>query len=108
MKQLLLTLLAVLALPNSVEANWLNWFGRYGSFSEFEMMVKKVDKEQGYVFCSDLEIVKVNEHKAMILMNCPDLKKFGAMLEQPELKQWDIDNNCVDNVDKVYNPQLIE
>ena len=36
-------------------------------FSEFEAMVKKVDKEQGYVFCSELEIIKVNEHKAMIL-----------------------------------------
>ena len=57
-------------------------------FSEFEMMVKKVDKEQGYVFCSELEIVKVNEHKAMILMNCSDLEKFGAMLEQPELKYY--------------------
>ena len=53
-------------------------------FSEFEAMVEKVDKEQGYVFCSELEIVKVNEHKAMILMNCSDLKKFGSMLEQPK------------------------
>ena len=26
----------------------------------------------------------------MILMNCSDLEKFGAMLEQPELKEWDI------------------
>ena len=34
MKRLLLALLAALALPNSVEANWLNWFGRYGSFTE--------------------------------------------------------------------------
>ena len=74
-------------------------------FSEFEAMVKKVDKEQGYVFCSELEIVKVSEHKAMILMNCSDLAKFGAMLGQPELKQWDIDNNCVD---KVYNIELIQ
>ena len=74
-------------------------------FSEFEAMVKKVDKEQGYVFCSELEIVKVNEHKAIILMNCSDLKKFGAMLEQPKLKQWDTDINCVD---KVYNLELIE
>ena len=74
-------------------------------FSEFKAMVKEVDKEQGYVFCSELEIVKVNEHKAIILMNCSDLEKFGAMLEQPKLKQWDIDNNCVD---KVYNLQLIE
>ena len=68
------------------------------SFSEFEVMVKKVDREQGYVFCSELEIVKISEHKAMILMNCSDLEKFGAMLEQPEFKQWDKDNNCVDTV----------
>ena len=27
-------------------------------------------------------------------MNCSDLEKFGAMLEQPELKQWDFDKNC--------------
>jgi len=26
----------------------------------------------------------------MILMNCSDLEKFDAMLEQPELKEWDI------------------
>tara|TARA_B100001989_G_C24100160_1_gene251313 strand:- start:156 stop:284 length:129 start_codon:yes stop_codon:yes gene_type:complete len=31
-------------------------------------------------------------------MNCSDLEKFGAMLEQPALKQWDIDNKCVDTV----------
>ena len=75
------------------------------SFSEFEAMVKKVDKEQGYVFRSELEIVKVNENKAMILMTCSDLEKFGAMLGQLELKQWDSDNNCFDTV---YNLELIE
>ena len=74
-------------------------------FSEFEAMVKKVDKEQGYVFCSKLEIIKVNENKAMILMNCSDLEKFGVMLGQPESKQWDIDNNCFDTV---YNLELID
>ena len=40
----------------------------------------------------------------MTLINCSDLEKFGAMLGQPELKQWDIDNNCVD---VVYNLELI-
>ena len=73
-------------------------------FSEFEATVKKVDKEQGYIFCSELDIVKVNEHKAMILMNCSNLEKFGAMLEQPELKQWDKENNCKDTV---YSLELI-
>ena len=33
-------------------------------FSEFEAMVKKVDKEQGYVFCSELEIGKLNREKS--------------------------------------------
>ena len=37
-------------------------------FSEFEAMVKKVDQEQGYVFCSELEIIKVNEHKAFYFL----------------------------------------
>ena len=74
------------------------------SFSDFEAIVKKVDKEQGYVFCSELEIIKVNNHKAMLLMNCSDLEKFGAMLEQPDLKKWDIDNNCKDTV---YNLGLV-
>ena len=74
-------------------------------FSEFKPWFKKVDKEEGYVFCSELEIVKVNEHKAIILMNCSDLVKFGAMLEQPKLKQWDKDNNCLD---RVYNLELID
>ena len=41
-------------------------------------------------------------------MNSSELEKFGAMFKKPKLKQWDIDNNCLDNVDKVYNPQLIE
>ena len=44
-------------------------------------------------FCSELEILKVNENKAMILMNCSYIEKFGTMLEKPELKQWDIDKN---------------
>ena len=49
-------------------------------------MVKKVDKEQGYVFYSKLEIVKVNENKETILMNCSDLEKFSTFLKQPTIK----------------------
>ena len=55
-------------------------------FSEFEMMVRKVDKEQGYVFCSELEIIKVNEHKAMILMNCSDLEKVWCNARTTRIK----------------------
>ena len=41
MKHSLLPLLAVLAFPTAVEANWLNWFGRYGSFTEAKMACDK-------------------------------------------------------------------
>ncbi len=41
MKRLLLPLLAALALPTAVNANWSNWFGRYGSFTEAEMACNK-------------------------------------------------------------------
>ena len=41
----------------------------------------------------------------MILVNCSDLEKSDAMLEQPELKESDIADNCVD---KVYNLELVE
>jgi len=34
MKRLFIPLLAAIALPNAVEANWSNWFGKYGSFTE--------------------------------------------------------------------------
>ena len=63
-------------MPNTLVVSTFNC-----PFSEFEAMVKKVDKEQGYVFCSELEIVKVNVHKAIILMHCSYLEKFGAMLK---------------------------
>ena len=73
-------------------------------FSNFEDIVKKVDKEQVYVFYSELEIIKVNEHKAMLLMNYSDLEKFSEMLVQPDLKQLAINNNCKDTF---YNLELV-
>ena len=68
-------------------------------FSELEVVVKKGDKEQDYVF-SSVEDHQKNEHKARILINFSDLGKFGSMLEQPILKKWNVDNN---SIDKVYN-----
>ena len=61
-------------------------------------------KEQVYVFDSELEIIKVNEHKAMLLMNYSDLEKFSEMLVQPDLKQLAINNNCKDTF---YNLELV-
>ena len=68
-------------------------------FSELEAVVKKGDKEQGSVF-SSVEDHQKNEHKARILINFSDMEKFGSMLEQPKLKKWNVDYNCID---KVYN-----
>ena len=41
----------------------------------------------------------------LLPLNCSDLENFGAMFQQPEFKQWDIDNNCVDTLSKL---ELIE
>ena len=40
-------------------------------------------------------------------MNCSDLEKFGAMLEQPDLKKWDKNKNN-NYIDKVHNIELID
>ena len=34
-------------------------------------------------FVSNYEIVKVNEHKSLLLMNCSDLEKLGKKMESP-------------------------
>ena len=51
------------------------------------------------------EFVKVNDHKSHLLMNCTDLEKLGAAMENPLAKEWDEKNNCKDNV---YSINLVE
>ena len=45
-------------------------------------------------FVTEYEFVKVNEHKSHLLMNCTDLEKLAAAMEDPFAKEWDQKNNC--------------
>ena len=56
-------------------------------------------------FVTKYEFVKVNDHKSHLLMNCTDLEKLGAAMENPLAKEWDAKNNCKDNV---YSINLVE
>ena len=56
-------------------------------------------------FVTDYEFVKVNDHKSHLLMNCSDLEKLGATMEDPVCKKWDEKNNCKDTV---YAIELVE
>ena len=64
---------------------------------EFEVVVKE-SKEKMSAFISDYELVKVNDHKSILLINCTDMDTLQAFMTSPEIKQWDEENGCVDIV----------
>ena len=67
------------------------------TFDEFEVVVKESEEEMG-AFVSDYELVKVNDHKSILLTNCTDMEALQAFMTTPEMKQWDEENGCVDTV----------
>ncbi len=76
------------------------------TFDEFKsdvtnLFLEDICKE----FVTKYEFVKVNDHKSHLLMNCNDLEKLGAAMEDPFAKEWDKKNNCKDTV---YAINLVE
>jgi len=67
------------------------------TFEEFEAVVKQSEEETS-AFITEYELIKVNDHKSILLINCTDLDALGAFMSTPQLKQWDEDNGCVDIV----------
>ena len=67
------------------------------TFDEFEAVVKE-SEEETKPFISDYELVKVNDHKSVLLVNCTDMEALQAFMSTPEMKQWDEENGCVDTV----------
>jgi hypothetical protein len=47
---------------------------------------------------SEWEIVKINDHKAVGLMNVTDMEMFTAMMSSPEAAELDAKYNIVDTV----------
>ena len=60
-------------------------------------MVKEGEEETS-AFIADYELVKVNDHKSILLLNCMDMEALQALMTSPEMKQWDEENGCVDIV----------
>ena len=67
------------------------------TFDEFEAVVKEKEEEIN-TFLSDFELIKVNDHKSIMLFNCTDMEAMQAFMTTPEMKQWDEENGCVDTV----------
>ena len=67
------------------------------TFEDFSAMVDKYE-ETFKEFITEFELVKVNDHKSIIMCHCTDIEAMGKMMSSPEIKEWDKENNCVDIV----------
>ena len=65
------------------------------TFEEFEAVVKQSEEETS-AFITEYELVKVSDHKSILLLNCTDMDALGAFMSTPQMEQWDEDNGCVD------------
>lgn len=45
---------------------------------------------------NEMELIKVHDHKSVLLLHCTDMQALIAFMSTPEMKQWDAENNCVD------------
>ena len=67
------------------------------TFDEFKDLVEESQAEVG-AWVSGYELVKVNDHKSILLMNVTDMEAMRAFMTTPEMKQWDEEYGCVDIV----------
>ena len=63
----------------------------------FAAMVEK-SRGEAEAFMTEFELIKVNDHKSVMLINCTDMEALQAFMTTPEMQQWDQDNGCVDTV----------
>jgi len=67
------------------------------TFDEFKDLVEESQADVG-AWVSEYELVKVHDHKSVLLMNVTDMEAMRAFMTAPEMKQWDEENGCVDIV----------
>lgn len=67
------------------------------SFDDFKNKVEE-QRSEWSKFVDDYEIVKVNEHKSIMLMNVLDFESMQEFMTTEEMQKWDADNGCVDTV----------
>ena len=54
--------------------------------------------EKAKALKSEYELVRVNEHKSIMLLNVHEIEKIQAFITTPEMQEWDKTNDCVDYV----------
>jgi len=61
----------------------------------FEDFKEMVDKTTGGTdaFLTEMELIKVHDHKSVLLLHCTDMQALIAFMSTPEMKQWDAANN---------------
>ena len=67
------------------------------TFDDFAAMVEK-SRGEAEAFMTEFELIKVHDHKSVMLINCTDMEALQAFMTTPEMQQWDQDNGCVDTV----------
>ena len=71
------------------------------TFEDFSAMIDEMVDEYEETFkelITEFELVKVNDHKSIMMCHCTDIEAMGEMMLSPEMKEWDKENNCVDIV----------
>ena len=66
-------------------------------FEEFKELFDLSNQVIGE-WCSEAELIKVNDHKSIMLADVTDLDKLKEFMSAPEMLEWDKQNNCVDHV----------
>ncbi len=67
------------------------------TFDDFKLKVEE-QRSEWSKFVDEYEIVKVNEHKSIMLMNVLDFESMQEFMTTEEMQKWDADNGCVDTV----------
>ena len=67
------------------------------TFDEFSALIKE-SEETFRQFITEYQVVKVNDHKSIMMCHGTDMEAFEGMMTSPEMKEWNKENNCVDIV----------
>ena len=67
------------------------------SFDDFKAMVEKTQSEWSQLV-DGYHIAKVDDHKSVMVMNIIGFKAMGTFMSSDEMKAWDAENGCIDNV----------
>ena len=67
------------------------------TFDDFKNLVDSTIEETKD-FITKWELVKINNHKSILMVNCTDMAALEAMMTSDEMKAWDVQNGCVDTL----------